>query len=389
MGNILHSPRIKSALVFAYLALFPLGQLPRFFMELVGLTAVHFTDVVVLVLLGLTFFPVRRGMYRSYLVTLVVLTGFSFLVPGIFSLRSVLYAVRLAAYIHLGFVVYDLARAKSTQRLILQSLVLVSVVSAVVGIGQYMFASDLRTLKTIGWDDHYFRLVGTLLDPAFTGILLVLGTLLTIVRREQLFGKHILLHRFVIGTLGLALLLTYSRASFLALFCALLALAIKHRYARVGIFMLVVGIALLPQSLPSEGVKLTRSASVIQKYENAFVAREVIASSPLFGVGMDLCRAKEDLLGIDRSEHLHDCSGLENSVLFAFAAWGIAGVGALLGILVPLTRIGLKDTYVRSMIVAVFVHMQFTNTLFYPWVMGWIVLSCGIVARELTEKKSL
>lgn len=388
MGNLLHSPKLKGALVFTYLALFPLGQIPRLVGDLIGLYPIHLTDVVVLALFGLTVFPLRQGIYRSFGATLVVLTVFSFLVvPHLFSPVSVLYLVRALAYIHLGFVVFDSAKSSYIQRFILQSLVLVSVVVAVAGIGQYFFASDLRTLKTIGWDDHYFRLVGTLLDPAFTGILLVMGILLTIVRREQLFGTHIVLHRLAIAIQGLALLLTYSRASFLAMFCALLALSMKHMYARVGIILLVAGIVLLPQSLPSEGVKLTRSASVIQKYENVFVAKKVITSSPLFGVGMDVCQAKERLLSINRGEHLHDCSGLENSILFAFAVWGVAGVGALLGIGVPFAKKGMADSYIRSLLIAVFIHMQFTNTLFYPWVMGWIALSGGIVAREFTAKR--
>ena len=42
------------------------------------------------------------------------------------------------------------------------------------GLIQYAFLPDTRFLFNLGWDDHYYRLMSTLLDPNFAGMIFVL-----------------------------------------------------------------------------------------------------------------------------------------------------------------------------------------------------------------------
>ena len=61
--------------------------------------------------------------------------------------------------------------------------------TAVFGWIQYFFWPDLTYLKYLGWDDHYFRLTGTFLDPNFMGLVLVLGLGLEFSRKRPTFFK--------------------------------------------------------------------------------------------------------------------------------------------------------------------------------------------------------
>ena len=40
------------------------------------------------------------------------------------------------------------------------------------GLGQYIFLPDTRFLLSYGWDEHYWRLIGTVLDPNYMGVMM-------------------------------------------------------------------------------------------------------------------------------------------------------------------------------------------------------------------------
>ena len=89
------------------------------------------------------------------------------------------------------------------------------------GPGPIRLYSRYPVLARLGWDDHYYRLISVLFDPNFTGLILVLGLILIYFNRPRswwLYAIHLL-----------ALLLTYSRSSYLALLVAGLYLAIVNK----------------------------------------------------------------------------------------------------------------------------------------------------------------
>lgn len=79
---------------------------------------------------------------------------------------------------------------------------------------QYLFLPDTRFLLQYGWDEHYYRMIGTVLDPNYLGVMLGMVGIYLIYkytnRQIDKWGKILL--AFTFG--GLAL--TYSRASWMA-----------------------------------------------------------------------------------------------------------------------------------------------------------------------------
>ncbi|MBU2577563.1 hypothetical protein KKA69_01905, partial [Patescibacteria group bacterium] len=92
---------------------------------------------------------------------------------------ALLYLARFWNYIAFYFCITDFFREErksSSKYFIFGGLAI-----AFIAIGQYIFFPDTRILKYLGWDDHYFRAIGSFLDPAFTGIILVLSLIALIV----------------------------------------------------------------------------------------------------------------------------------------------------------------------------------------------------------------
>ena len=162
-----------------------------------------------------------------------------------------------------------------------------------IGILQYVYLPDTRYFYFFGWDDHYFRLIAPYLDPAFTGVILVLsGLALFSIKKMQ---KWILV---AIAVTVFALLLTYSRASFLAFSAGLLALGYLTKRLTVAAILVLAfsaGILFLPNP-GGEGVDLTRTSSIVAKMQNTAETVEIVAGAPVFGVGFNnLCHVKVDL----------------------------------------------------------------------------------------------
>lgn len=211
---------------------------------------------------------------------------------------------------------------------------------------QYIFFPDMRWLYYFGWDDHYYRIIGPLLDPGFTGIILVFILIwLWETKSERL------LQVFTLGSL----LLTYSRASFLALFVAMIWLK-KPVKLFVLCFLLIV---FLPRTSGGEGVKLERTASVNARVINWQNTWETFLSNPILGVGFGLVKS-------------------DSSLLYVLATTGILGFVAYLGYLKHLYRLG--PTFGALMI-----HSIFLNSLFYPAVLMWLAFRMAIMESKKSE----
>lgn len=98
--------------------------------------------------------------------------------------------------------------------------------------GQYLFFPDLRALGYLGYDDHQARLIGLWLDPAFTGLVLLYTSIYLLkVNFTKQYWRLILLVLSVGG-----LLLTFSRAVYLASLIVIVFALKKHSAYRAKIF---------------------------------------------------------------------------------------------------------------------------------------------------------
>jgi len=370
--------KLALILVLSYIILFPFGQLLR---VRIGPVTLHPTDLIVAISLVFYFFGwFKKHQVFKYAVNFIwicffsLLLSFSYFTPFEVILGS-FYLIRLFSYFTFAILVTSLINRKVLSReFLLNSLISVSIFVGIYGWIQYWAFPDLTSLKFIGWDDHLARLVGSFLDPAFTGIILALGAIASYVLYIKKKRKILVITTVF---LVITLIFTYSRASYLALFAGAFYLFLKWKNPRRMVFLsslFTIMVLLLPR--PSgEGVRLERTQSVFARLQNYQETAEVIGKYPLFGVGFNnLCSARLRLFGGDRESH--SCSGSDSSLLYIIATTGITGFLVFYKFVDEIVKNGIeKNVYgmiFTSSSIAILVHSLFVQSLFYPWVLGWM-----------------
>ena len=235
--------------------------------------------------------------------------------------------------------------------------------TAILGIFQYLLYPDTRALIVFGWDQHYYRIVGTLLDPGFTGLILVL-TLVFIVLNNYHKDWWLIVY--------IALALTYSRASYLAFFTAFTWISIQKRtwkYFVISASCVLLTVFLLPRWSDGEGVKLERTSSVWARIESWKTAWKIFTFNPLIGVGFNNYRYAQNA-----SLESHAGAGSDSSILLVMATTGVVGLVYYLKYIKKVWSFGKDNLIITSSLVAIFVHSWFLNSLFYPAIMLWVIL---------------
>lgn len=365
--------KIIDYIFLTYLVLFPFGQVFHSF---------YFADILVGVIALYTLITDKsifaaKGKFLTFLMigSFSLLFSLNFLeLPEL--LAGVLYFIRLTAYILLYFFVKSKYKTREAKETLVKGLIVVTFVVSIFGFIQYFFIPDLRALKVFGWDDHYFRLVSTFFDPTFTGIILLIGLILATKKYLEEKKKSY----FLIGILELiAILLTYSRSTYLALVVSFVYFFAITRKKVLFIFpvLLLASIPFLPRP-SSEGVKLERTYSIFQKFDDYKRGAEIYKISPVAGIGYDnLCKLKENYFS-ETNVSSHSCSGLDNSLLVVIATTGIIGLIFLMHVV---SQIKINSLF-AVVFVAVLTHSMFANTLFYSFVMGLMAIILAIGGNE-------
>ena len=383
---------VFSKLIFIYLAIFPLGQIIRLRISVLGSSyPLHPVDIVAgLILLMFLLTQQRQPYFFRYILGFLIVSAFSLLLSlSLFTTKEILsggfYFLRLAAYTSIIPVVWSINKSKINKKVLYNCLLMTTIAVAVFGWIQYLWLPDLRDLKYIGWDDHYFRMFGTFLDPAFFGLIIVFGALIALSRYISKNKKYILIVIFMLFTL----LLSYSRASYLAFLAGLIALLYNSRkkliYALVIIFALfAISLPFLPRNI-SEAAKLERTYSVFAKLHNWKETAVIIRKNPLFGVGYNnLCAARMKYLGLGSFDS-HACSGSDSSLLFVLATTGISGFIMFVYMLFQISKRVQMDQYGRAFKAcgaALLIHSLFVNSLFYSWILGFMGILLAISIKE-------
>jgi O-antigen ligase len=286
-----------------------------------------------------------------------------------------LYLVRWVLYAALYVLVLQKYVAP---KLWLKGLYAVGVGLGLIGLVQFFLYPDLRNLMYLGWDPHYYRLFSTLLDPNFMGIILVFTLLLG-------FGIFTKKNRMVViaGQLVsfVALLLTYSRSSFLALGAAIVVYAVIQK--RWKLFIILAAFACLLfifPKIPGDTLKLTRLDSSLARVGNWQESLQLIAKAPVFGYGFNTLRYLSPAAGDIVSKA---AAGLDSSILFILATTGIVGLIAYGYLIFSILRISRTSMVCLSSFAALGVHSLFVNSAFYPWVMIWIWILTGAVTCDM------
>lgn len=355
--------KIANLLILLYLALFPFGQILR---------GVYAADIAVGLIAAYTVLTQGTKLLnpKGKFLTLLMLGCFSLIFSaslfGIFAVATgVWYFARLVCYVLLYFFIKKEFSTDEYRELLVKSLILINIVILIFGFIQYFLLPDLRFLKSLGWDDHYFRLVSTFLDPTFTGVILLVGLILSLAKKSYFLSFLNLI----------AIALTYSRSTYLALAASLVYFGLITRRKIILVFpiLLLVSIPILPRP-SSEGVKLERTYSIVQKFVDYRKGLDLFAKSPVFGIGFDnICAAKK-VYYKEYDYFSHSCSGIDNSVILVLATTGFVGLIFLIEILMKVTW---RSTF-GVVLIAVLVHSLFANTLFYSFVMGFLAILLAI-----------
>lgn len=293
---------------------------------------------------------------------------------GVFSLTALLYTARFLTY---GLIFFWLGRTRTLPAPLARwGAVVIGGCGLVWGLGQYWLLPDMRFLSINGWDDHYYRLLGTQFDPNFMGLILVLF----FVHLQRLKIKPqwqvIILGLKILTLLGLAL--TFSRSAWLSFGVAQILLAGTKWKRYWPALVLLFFIWLMPKP-GGEGVVLSRTASIEAR---ALTAKQTLVELSgwqwLVGRGLFNTPKASYVLGdYQRADH----AGLpDNLLLLVLNSGGVVGL-----ILVAALSIRWGQKFYRTspagliFVLAVVTHSLFNNSLFQPFI--FIFLSLSLISE--------
>lgn len=228
------------------------------------------------------------------------------------------------------------------------------------GLFQYFFWPDFTSFGSLNWDPHLYRLVSTFFDPTFTGLIYVFFIVYLYFQKKY----------WLIFLPYIALALTYSRSSLLSLFVTAIFIGLKTKNKLIPILtglLIFITILILPRQ-PGEGTKLERDSSIKAKIENYKEGIKTFVSSPIIGHGYN------NLLYVRQINNpkSHSNSGFDGSLMTILATTGLIGFCLFVSGFIQLYR--KSSVFHQTMLVAIFVHSLFANSLLYPWTLIFLVL---------------
>lgn len=262
-----------------------------------------------------------------------------------FSVQANMYLIRLIIFLLLGSI--------NLQQKSVVPIYIAQIVFIFWGFIQYFIWPNNVILSQLGWDPHTNRLIGSLLDPTYTGLVLTLFTLWNLFYSKSMRWLAILSY--------FSLALTYSRSSLLSLYLPLAYLIIrKHKLINLAyLFLLLFSTIYLLPKPPGESTNLTRSNSLYAKIENYKEGLQIFKQSPFFGVGLNN-------LGFYRQAQNHAQWGFDSSMLTIICTIGLFGLFFLFLYMASLWPT--KTRYQKLLFLSCLVHSFFSNSLLNPWI---------------------
>lgn len=289
---------------------------------------------------------------------------------------SISYALRFFIYLTFSWIIYSEGFPSFKKRI--PFIFLISGIGlSILGLLQLIFFPSLEALQTLGWDPHYFRTVSTFLDPNFAGAYFVLTIILLTSPNSGLLRRLRLLAMTVVY---LALLTTFSRSSYLMFLISGLTLSYLKKSKPMALITIVVFTLLLIGFqiysifvATPRNIDRTRSAS--SRVNTWTQGWEIFKHSTIFGVGFNSYRyAIKQYNLADRSFlESRGSSSNDSSLLHILTTTGI--IGFLIYILFLFSLFRRKDKIpLLAGLTGLLVQATFSNSLFYPFILIWILL---------------
>jgi hypothetical protein len=281
--------------------------------------------------------------------------------------RPILYIVRIVSY-----TIFSLTISRTIQTtknsISLKSGYLVAIFFILIwGILQYFLIPDVRFLSILGWDDHYYRLLSTQFDPAFAGMLFIIGTSYLLMSMDLFKKNKYFFYLFYFG-LMYGVLLTFSRASYLSyvslLFLNLIFLKKSYTDKKLIVASIVIftlSAIFVPKNV-GEGNNLLRTSTINSRIRSS-KDYSIFDQKYQWLVGKGLFTNKNQTT--KSNAQIPD-----NIFITVFTGTGIIGLSFFL---LLISKWGVKlyrnkpDLF--ALTAALLIHSQFNNTFLQPFVL--------------------
>lgn len=354
-----------------------------------GLVIYPHDFILLIILLLLPFQSITIHKFKIILLRIPKLTWiilFWFFISSLIKLLlfnsywETLYLFRLLFYTIALLSIYFNNQAISplTKKILLSS----GITFAFIGLCLYIFIPDTRFLSVLGWDDHYYRYIGTILDPNFTGIILLGSWIAWLLLHQKLIQSsqtNLFDLTEILGTIlfGSAIGLTFSRSSWLASGIASLlvaglpffskpAFSKKTNIMLATIFVLCILFSWIIAPKPGgEGVNISRSYSLEsrQSHDVEFISKSPIVL--LMGSGISPIQSSE----LDESPSNH--ARLPNN--FFVLIWSFGGLFGLIGFFWIIKKsilfIWKNEPLITIYLIALLIHSLFNSSITEPFVL--------------------
>lgn len=371
------------------IALIPFGQLMRY-QATTGIALYAFEASMLLAVvawIGLLLSRMRLPNTTPWIISLLffsLIMGISLLFNAnrlqSHLLSASLYWWRWLLYLAFGWLLWDGVVANWLTFSWRKAIEYFAFVYLLIGWVQYLFMPDMRWLIAYGWDDHYYRMIGSLFDPNFLGLLIVLYLIYIVA-----YGKTL---KYLLGIITVVSLgLTYSRSSYAA-FLAFTSLSIiKMQYFKQALlYALVLGISLLAFSSlikpGGEGVNLTRTYSIVHRARSIVTGWDIFKEHPYVGIGYNSYRRYTQPESHDVAIPYHPSSP-DNSFVLILATTGVMGMASFGYFLLQFMYSARKKPFQILSLGAILTHSLFNNSFFYPFILLWWM----IITLELASSK--
>jgi hypothetical protein len=319
---------------------------------------------------------------------------------------SMLYNLRLFGYLLFGLSLKTLVLNK---KMIAEDLRFkffgFGLIILILGYLQLIFVKDTRFLAILGWDDHFNRLISTIFDPGFTGIILLISYFYFL--SLERFKNNKIVTTIITLNFFWGIALTFSRATYLVLIISLLGLGViknsktknqftlKKSLLYISIFIIMI---LLTPKPGGEGVDLSRTSSISARKLGIF--QQILAIKPkTLLIGNGLFSKQNSLNYLLDNENQYSSDQINNNLIPSHSrvpdnlfinlllSTGILGTGLVVFLIIKwLVKIITPGGQVQTdpelfiAILATLIHAQFSNSMLQPFVL--LMLLGGIASKK-------
>jgi len=320
-------------------------------------------------------------------------------------IQGAAYLVRFVSYALVFFLTLDVVKDKDTFSKFYNFAIWTGLLFAFLGFLQLVFIPSFEFMAKYGWDPHLNRLLSTFFDPNYAGGFLVLVCSLVLGRMlftDNKAEKGLWFYAFLFLTL--AIILTYSRSTYLAFAIMVLVIGILRswRLLLFGALALVVAFFAFPRMQERILGGFSLDATAKMRLENYKEAQEIIEDNWLIGVGYNNLRAVREAYGQVLDVKSHAAGGFDSTFLTILATTGVFGLLVYLWLCFRILKETFKQFWdkksspvLRGLGLGIFAgflgliaHSQFVNSLLYPHIMLylWFVLGLFYAGKRIFQE---